>query len=154
MRSRDIGILATCFDLAARLPLWGVLALAVVAFIGLDLLAHIAIPSAVGPGEAGPIVVRQVLKTAGEILRIVIPSALILGALVAHLRERKRRKLLNNSRPGPSRVVDDGADENPTCPRCASPMVKRTAKSGALAGQAFFGCSRYPACKGTVPIRP
>jgi restriction system protein len=36
------------------------------------------------------------------------------------------------------------------CPRCGSPMVKRQAKRGASSGQAFYGCSRYPACKGTL----
>jgi restriction system protein len=34
------------------------------------------------------------------------------------------------------------------CPVCKSPMVKRTAKHGANAGGEFWGCSRYPACKG------
>jgi restriction system protein len=40
----------------------------------------------------------------------------------------------------------------PGCPRCASPMVRREAKRGANVGRAFYGCSRYPACRGTVPI--
>lgn len=35
------------------------------------------------------------------------------------------------------------------CPVCGSPMVRRTAKRGANAGTAFYGCSRYPACRGT-----
>ena len=37
----------------------------------------------------------------------------------------------------------------PGCPRCGSPMVKRQATRGANAGQEFYGCSRYPACRGT-----
>jgi restriction system protein len=40
----------------------------------------------------------------------------------------------------------------PSCPRCASPMVRREAKRGANAGRAFYGCSRYPACRGIVAI--
>lgn len=39
----------------------------------------------------------------------------------------------------------------PACPLCQSAMVKRTAKRGASAGNAFWGCSQYPACKGTRP---
>jgi restriction system protein len=35
------------------------------------------------------------------------------------------------------------------CPICQSAMVKRTAKRGANSGNAFWGCSQYPACKGT-----
>jgi restriction system protein len=38
------------------------------------------------------------------------------------------------------------------CPRCGSPMVKREAKRGPNAGRAFFGCSRYPECRGTSSI--
>lgn len=36
----------------------------------------------------------------------------------------------------------------PQCPQCGSPMAKRTAKRGARAGEAFWGCSRFPACRG------
>jgi len=36
----------------------------------------------------------------------------------------------------------------PACPLCGAEMVKRTAKKGRNAGQAFWGCSTYPACKG------
>ncbi len=40
----------------------------------------------------------------------------------------------------------------PACPLCAKPMVQRTAKRGANAGSAFWGCTGYPACKGTRAI--
>lgn len=40
----------------------------------------------------------------------------------------------------------------PTCPKCNKPMLRRTAKTGQLQGQAFWGCSGYPDCKGTRPI--
>lgn len=40
----------------------------------------------------------------------------------------------------------------PTCPLCAEPMVKRTAKRGAKAGNDFWGCSLYPTCRGTRPL--
>ena len=40
----------------------------------------------------------------------------------------------------------------PNCPVCTSVMVRRTAQRGALAGHDFWGCSRYPACRGTVDI--
>lgn len=38
-----------------------------------------------------------------------------------------------------------------SCPICANPMVKRTAKRGSSAGSEFWGCSRYPSCRGTRP---
>jgi restriction system protein len=40
---------------------------------------------------------------------------------------------------------------NPQCPRCGSPMVLRTARRGANAGEQFWGCSKYPKCQGTRP---
>lgn len=36
-----------------------------------------------------------------------------------------------------------------SCPKCGKPMVLRTAKSGAMAGNQFWGCSGYPYCKAT-----
>lgn len=38
----------------------------------------------------------------------------------------------------------------PSCPRCAQPMVRRTARKGVNAGQEFWGCSSYPRCRGTA----
>ncbi len=38
----------------------------------------------------------------------------------------------------------------PACPICQSAMVLRTAKRGANAGNSFFGCSKYPLCRGTL----
>lgn len=36
----------------------------------------------------------------------------------------------------------------PSCPKCGSAMVMRTAKRGDNAGSLFWGCSQYPACRG------
>ncbi|MDW7712493.1 MAG: restriction endonuclease [Deferrisomatales bacterium] len=40
----------------------------------------------------------------------------------------------------------------PLCPRCNTSMVRRVAKRGASAGEAFWGCTKYPACRGTRPV--
>jgi Topoisomerase DNA binding C4 zinc finger len=37
------------------------------------------------------------------------------------------------------------------CPRCNGRMVRRTARRGANSGQEFWGCSRYPICRGLRP---
>ena len=52
--------------------------------------------------------------------------------------------------PCPLDVPDKDASpsETPSCPRCNSPMVKRTAKKGRHAGDEFWGCSKYPNCRG------
>lgn len=40
----------------------------------------------------------------------------------------------------------------PTCPACGAVMIRRTARQGPRAGLDFWGCSTFPACRGTVPI--
>jgi restriction system protein len=40
--------------------------------------------------------------------------------------------------------------DSPVCPNCGKPMVLRTARRGANAGNQFWGCSAYPSCKGTL----
>lgn len=42
----------------------------------------------------------------------------------------------------------------PDCPKCGSSMVLRTAKKGRNRGGQFYGCSKYPACRGIVPYEP
>ena len=41
-----------------------------------------------------------------------------------------------------------------TCPKCGSPLVLRTAKSGANAGSQFFGCTKYPRCRYVAKLEP
>jgi restriction system protein len=41
----------------------------------------------------------------------------------------------------------------PACPVCGQPMLQRVARKGPRANQAFWGCSGYPNCKGTLPIQ-
>jgi hypothetical protein len=48
----------------------------------------------------------------------------------------------------PQPVVEETRPEAPRCPKCGSEMVRRTAKSGANQGGQFWGCSRYPQCRG------
>jgi restriction system protein len=44
-------------------------------------------------------------------------------------------------------------DDVPPCPRCGASMVRRTAGRGQHAGKPFWGCSKYPACKGIVQAK-
>ena len=47
----------------------------------------------------------------------------------------------------------DRADSSvPNCPQCGSLMALRTAKSGKNQGSQFWGCTRYPDCKGTARV--
>ncbi len=71
----------------------------------------------------------------------------------ARLAERQRRSS-ERDRPDQADRSDpsDPSDAIPACPRCGKPMVLRTAKTGPNAGAQFWGCTGYPACKGTVRL--
>lgn len=46
-------------------------------------------------------------------------------------------------------TLGDTTPERPACPACGKPMVFRRAKTGKNVGQEFWGCSRFPQCRGT-----
>ncbi len=54
--------------------------------------------------------------------------------------------------PVEQKPVAPAALAAPACPICSKAMVRRVAKRGATAGSAFWGCTAYPACRGTRPL--
>jgi restriction system protein len=58
--------------------------------------------------------------------------------------------------PSRKSVADSGvavvAQADPMCPQCGTAMIQRTAKKGQFVGQPFWGCGRYPKCKGILKI--
>ena len=97
----------------------------------------------VGMGATGGIVV-----TSGEFTRDAVNFArnnniqLVDGSTLHELTKGQRR----------NDVLPDNAPTSPICQKCGSPMVVRTAKQGAMAGRQFLGCTRYPACRYTMPF--
>lgn len=73
------------------------------------------------------------------------------GTLVPMIAEVQRSGRMANQKP-----ADPSAEAvtplTPSCPACGSSMVRRVAKRGSNAGQAFWGCPTYPTCRGTRPI--
>lgn len=51
--------------------------------------------------------------------------------------------------PRPVSPPSSSPAASPTCPQCGSSMVRRTARRGPRPGRQFWGCSHYPACRGT-----
>lgn len=43
-------------------------------------------------------------------------------------------------------------EQSPACPRCGAAMTRRVARTGARAGQSFWGCSTFPSCRGAREI--
>jgi len=72
-------------------------------------------------------------------------------------------KLINDvqGQKKPAQARDRGEPDNkesksigstetePSCPKCGAGMIQRAARRGPKAGQRFWGCSAYPACRGT-----
>lgn len=71
----------------------------------------------------------------------------IAAQIVPCLRRNQPITAVNPVQPVAS--VEGGA---PCCPKCGKPMVIRTAKSGARAGEQFYACSGYPQCKTILNI--
>ncbi len=66
-------------------------------------------------------------------------ATLTKGQIAAHVDNLKKRH------EGVS-----ASDPAPKCPYCGAPMVRRVRKAD---GKPFYGCSKYPACKGIANIR-
>ena len=61
---------------------------------------------------------------------------------------RRLRAMIGSAVVQKEPVAQSAGSVAPACPKCGSSMVERTAKSGSNAGKAFWGCSRFPACRG------
>jgi four helix bundle suffix protein len=76
------------------------------------------------------------------------------GGFTEHLHTaRTQARARREGNPHEQTDVGDQCRATLACPRCSKPMVRRVARSGANSGQAFWGCSGYPDCKGTRPFR-
>lgn len=66
---------------------------------------------------------------------------------------QQARTSLGSKRAAPSAAPPVNAPQvaavdDPSCPVCRAAMVRRTAKKGATPGAQFWGCSRFPVCRG------
>ena len=71
---------------------------------------------------------------------------------VLNLREQGPTHSLGKKLNASGRNENPGFESPPHCPKCSSQMVKRRVKSGPKAGLEFWGCNRYPNCRGVVKI--
>lgn len=58
---------------------------------------------------------------------------------------------ISTTAPRMDAKVPEASSNKSVCPACGAVMVRRVARKGANAGNAFWGCSTYPACRGTRP---
>ncbi|MEX2605794.1 MAG: restriction endonuclease [Kiritimatiellia bacterium] len=76
------------------------------------------------------------------------PLSLVNGtALEQLIRNVQPETLQCQTEPEPQSV---GVSQEPLCPTCSELMVRRTAKRGKNSGQEFWGCIKYPKCRGNT----
>ncbi len=68
--------------------------------------------------------------------------------------ERQRQAVVDAKRKEEEQIIikEEAAKQGIACPECGFPLRIRLAKRGRNAGKKFWGCSRYPSCKGTRPL--
>ncbi len=96
---------------------------------------------------------RNVTLVDGPKLHGLIRQALDAGASAADRVAPQQPPVSPAAVPAQPRPVPSArATSAPACRACGQPMARRTAKRGANAGREFWGCTDYPACRGTRPI--
>jgi four helix bundle suffix protein len=63
----------------------------------------------------------------------------------ARLAHRRQKDQSDPPDPSDSKKI-------PPCPQCGALMTLRTAKTGKNAGTSFWGCTKYPDCKGIIAL--
>ena len=71
--------------------------------------------------------------------------------LVELIREVQHSSPTPSVEPARPAAVATESIQTPSCPLCGSQMVLRAARKGRNAGSQFWGCPKYPACRGTKP---
>ena len=135
--------------IAAKLPYWAALILAVISYFLLHAYSTQPITIGAGPGQIANAMIPMVLKGLATAGQIVMPILFVAAAILSWFRRSKPttlQKVNTSLRSAPASVRSDNLV---SCPLCSSEMVRREAKRGTNAGKSFWGCSKYPACKGT-----
>ena len=146
--------------IVSRLPWWVGVVLAIMLYVWLHHVATQPLqPITADPKHLGDAVVSQVWRTIAFYLQYILPVCCLIGAGMSGYRQFGPRgpaksSGVRRSRSAPSAIEPEihartDAHSTPDCPVCGASMVRRVAKKGANAGEAFWGCTRFPQCRGT-----
>ena len=101
-KRRKTGVLEDLFEIAAMLPWWVGLILAVVTYWTLHHYAAAEVSTSVAQGQLGQFVTGQFTKTLASVGQYLIPGALVVGAAASFLGRRKRAALVTDLGGDPS----------------------------------------------------
>lgn len=92
--------------------------------------------------------------TSGEYTADAIRFAV--GRNIELINGNELKRMLDKARASTAIVQPETVKPNyqasPACPKCGGIMVKRVAKQGTNAGNQFWGCQSFPACRGIRTI--
>jgi len=104
---------------------------------------------------------RGIVVTSGTFSREAVEFARQSGtelldgpAVLALLAAGYADRLGVSGQPSPVAPPRADATGTPSCPVCLSPMVLHRARRGPQAGSLFWGCVRFPGCRGTREAAP
>lgn len=98
-KSKD-GLAGDLFDLAARLPWWAGVVMAIVAYVVLHRFAVAEIATNVPLAEMGHVVIRQMIQSVAVFAQYLVPLLFLAGAAVSALGRRKRLGLVATAAAG------------------------------------------------------
>jgi hypothetical protein len=130
----------------AKLPWWVGVLLALVSYLGFHAIASqpdaAATTDLKGLGEFSR---AKLLKTMASFLQYLLPVAFLFGAFGS--------LILRGKKPDANELLDAGdvRSSGEDCPTCGSAMKVRIARRGGSSGERFYGCSKFPKCRGTRP---
>lgn len=97
MAKRKSGLVEELFGLAATLPWWLGVLLAIGSYIGLHLVTTMDVQQPVGTAGLGAFGVKSLYKALAYAGQFVLPIAFLGGAIASVIRRRKREKLLEET---------------------------------------------------------
>lgn len=166
-RRRKTSPFEDLISLASKLPWWLNLPLAGASYLWLHPISLRTYEAKLGFEHIQEMVFHQAVTVAAMFGQVILPAAFVLAAVLNIAQRLKARSAKKAEASGVPPVafqppqprqrpfaepVTQAPVADLTCPLCHSPMVVRVAKRGGKAGNSFFGCSRFPDCRGTRQI--
>ena len=93
----------------------------------------------------------EALRFADGNSQIELVDGSSLAVMIEEVRRGAAPRSPTASTPSTTTAPAPSATTSPACPVCGTGMVMRTGRKGTRAGNQFWGCPKYPSCRGTRP---
>lgn len=96
-KKKKTGLFDDLVGIAAVLPWWGGVGLAVIAYLVIHPFAGMDVGTVTRVGDMGAVATKQIYKTLAMIGQYLLPAAFLVGALVSALGRQKRKQLIDGA---------------------------------------------------------